>query len=583
MKIKKRIMPYYQAIPKLLTFCVVSDMVLSLLTWAISAMFSLMLGLSGKAAVTSGDMYFLFTPWQGYVMIILSLVLVLCYIAVELNAMLIYCNRILDGENPSVFKCIKDGFAALGKYRNLRGLVIIIYAVLILPLIGFGFAISLTRSFYIPNFIMSVINANPVLRLGYTILMIVLAIIAFIYCFILYGTLLDGVTMKESGVQARKLMKANWKNYIAEVVGFVVFLTLSTLLVTAVPTILLLIVQYIPMAEKTLLFCDLLFTSVIVLVLSLSIELSASFVLTHLTILYKKYASAGQWSYHNREKKHHPFIIAAVALAFMGCIVFSIYATSNFNELFNADIKTEIIAHRAGGVEAPENTVKGVEVAYELGAKGSEIDIQRTSDGYYVINHDADFSRVAGVDKKPSEMTLAEVKELRVDGEPVPTLEEMLDASRGKVVLFVELKGETADKQMADDAVRIIKERGMEDQAVLISLKYDLLEYIEQRYPEMLTGYLAFISIGKIEDTPFDYLALEEEISIDDTIEAVHQKGKKLMVWTVNNDDDIEYFMSSRADAIITDTVRLASEKRVQLSNRKPLEIIFDSIKMLIK
>ena len=182
-------------------------MVLSLLTWAISAMFSLMLGLSGKAAVTSGDMYFLFTTWQGYVMIILSLVMVLCYIAVELNAMLIYCNRILDGENPSVFKCIKDGFAALGKYRNLRGLVIIIYAVLILPLIGFGFAISLTRSFYIPNFIMSVINANPVLRLGYTILMIVLAIIAFIYCFILYGTLLDGVTMKESGVQARKLMK----------------------------------------------------------------------------------------------------------------------------------------------------------------------------------------------------------------------------------------------------------------------------------------------------------------------------------------------------------------------------------------
>ena len=97
----------------------------------------------------------------------------------------------------------------------------------------------------------------------------------------------------------------------------------------------------------------------------------------------------------------------------------------------------------------------------------------------------------------------------------------MLDASKDKVILFVELKGETADEQMADDAVRIIKEKGMQDQAVLISLKLDVLEYIEQKYPEMQTGYLAFISFGQIEDTPFDYLALEEEIATDDTIAAI--------------------------------------------------------------
>ena len=170
-----------------------------------------------------------------------------------------------------------------------------------------------------------------------------------------------------------------------------------------------------------------------------------------------------------------------------------------------------------------------------------------------------------------------------MDGEPVPTLEEMLDASKDKAVLFVELKGETADDQMADDAVRIIKEKGMEDQAVLISLKYDVLEYVEQNYPEMLTGYLAFISFGQIEDTPFDYLALEEEISTDENIDAIHEKGKMVMVWTVNEEDDIEDFMTGDADAIITDSVKLAGEIKEQLSRRSPSEIIAQQLSTMIQ
>ena len=92
-----------------------------------------------------------------------------------------------------------------------------------------------------------------------------------------------------------------------------------------------------------------------------------------------------------------------------------------------------------------------------MGASGGEIDIQRTSDGSCIVLHDNTFSRVAGVDKKPSEMTLEEVKQLRVDGEPVPTLEDMLDASHGRLTLYVELKGET---------------------------------YVESTYPEMNTGFI---------------------------------------------------------------------------------------------
>ena len=200
MKLKNRILPFYQAIPKLLLFQTASFLILSLLTWGISALCSLLLGLTGKTSVTSGDLGFIFTHWQGYVMIVLVILMVIAYIAVELNALVIYSSKLIEGENPSVWQSIKDGFAAMKKYLNMRGLVIILYAVVLAPILGLGFSVSLTSTFFIPRFIMSVITNTPVFLIAYIIVMILLTIVAIIYCFIVHGALLDGMTMKEAGI-----------------------------------------------------------------------------------------------------------------------------------------------------------------------------------------------------------------------------------------------------------------------------------------------------------------------------------------------------------------------------------------------
>ena len=73
----------------------------------------MLLGLTGKTAVTSGDLGFIFTNWQGYVMIALVLLMVVAYVAVELNALLIYSSKLLNGEKPSVWQSIKGGLAAM--------------------------------------------------------------------------------------------------------------------------------------------------------------------------------------------------------------------------------------------------------------------------------------------------------------------------------------------------------------------------------------------------------------------------------------------------------------------------------------
>ena len=250
--------------------------------------------------------------------------------------------------------------------------------------------------------------------------------------------------------------------------------------------------------------------------------------------------------------------------------------------MFPTDTNVKIIAHRAGGNEGRENTLSGLETAWKAGAYGSEIDIQRTKDSNYVLNHDATFKRVAGDSRKPEEMTLREIRKLSIDGEPIPTFEEMLISSKGRMILFTELKGNTADQKMADDSVALIRQYHMEDECVLISLNYDVIDYIETTYPEIQTGFLTFASFGNTAGLNCDYIALEEESATTDAIKAIHDEGKKVLVWTANEKKSQKHFMCTEIDGLITDNVTQAVGLVTELENRSDLDRMVDKIKTIM-
>ena len=583
MKLKKLLIPFFKSIPKLLLFQLVSSFLVQLCAWGISELSNLILGTAGKTSVSSGDFAFVFTHWQGYAVIALMIVIVLLYVAADVNALIIYCGELIDGREPRIFKCLWKGLLALKKYLDPRGAVVIIYLTLISPIIGLGFSISLTKNFYIPKFISSVIYGNPLMTVGMYVLFGFFFLVGIVYCFILHGTLLDGKRMKEASVESRRLIKSNWKNFLFEMFRFLMIMLAFYLLIAVVFLVVpQLVFRLIPGGKESLSLLRIILLMIGAAMLLILNMLGSSFIVIKIDLLRRRYKSSGEWEYKPAPKKRHPAVIAGAALLLCVVLVMSLLLWFSYeNNILIFENKVGITAHRAGGTEAPENTVKGIETAASLGASGAEIDIQRTSDGYYVVNHDDSFKRVAGVDQKPSELTLEEVRRLRVDGEPVPTLEETLEASRDRLRLFVELKGETADSKMADDAVRIIKEAGMEKQTVLISLKYDVLEYIERKYPEIETGYLAFFSFGKMEKMPFDYFALEEEIATSEAIDNIRSRGKKVMVWTVNDEEDIEEFLQSNADMIITDEVSLSLKLKKELGSRKPEELLIEYIRKL--
>lgn len=567
-KIKQWFLPYKQALPVMLLYQIITTVVTAVWLFGFGKITRALIYSTGRVAISSGDFLFLFTTWQGYVIILLSIVTLCVFTAMDVNTLVILCGRIVKGEKPSMLICFKEGFVSLKHFLSLRGLAVVLFLALLAPILGFGVTISLTQNFYIPKFITSVIYSTPLFLVLFIIVMTALLILGILKIFILHGTLLDGMKMKDASRNSSRLVNSNLKDFLKNTIVFTLLYFLVIGLIGAAYWLVYWIKSLIPMSDGARLTVSVCVLLIFALPLLYIIALFTPNYVLKLTMLYDRYQHNTECEYKESKPQKSPLVIANVVIVILLIIGLTVTVGVYGEQLFPNEVKTGYIAHRAGGNEAPENTVAGINAAYELGASGAEIDIQRTSDGHYVVNHDADFARTAGVSKTPAEMTLAEVKELRVDGEPVATFEEMLDASRGKVTLYVELKGETADKQMCDDAVRTIKEYKMEKEAVLISLQYDLIDYIETNYPEMETGYLAFASFGDTAAQNCDYLALEEETATDKVISDIHEKDKKVFVWTVNDEEDLYKFLDSEADEIITDNVSGAKATIEYLESR---------------
>lgn len=575
--------PYRQSMNDIIRFRILCTAVSSIGLFVLGQLGLLLIRSTGRVAISTGDFDFLFKSWQGPLLIIVGLLVLFLYVVFDLNTQIIYSSKLLHNE-PNLFQSLKEGLLSITKFFTPDGIGIILYISLIAPIVGLGLSISLTKNLYIPTFISSVIRSTPLYQTLYIILITLFFFFGFIHIFILHGILLGKLPVNKADDESRDLMKKNWKNLIRQNIVFILSFTAVNiflfLFVLIIPLIILIpISKDIDSMEVFAYFVLLLFAIAFLFVNSFF----QSFYLIRMTQLYYEYK--GEKLPFIRERKGRRWIFNVLIVAAVIGLTYFLAVTihKNFDKVFPRQVTTKIIAHRAGGNEAPENTIKGIEKAIELGVAGSEIDIQRTKDGYYIVNHDSTFSRLCKNPNKPSDLALDEIKDLVIhdpnypdDPEEVATFEEMLDAAKGKITLFIELKGDSADQKMVDDAIRMIKEKEMIDQCVLISLKYSLIDYAEKTYPGIQTGYLTFASFGKTEYISCDYLGLEEESATVSVISRIHDSERKVMVWTPNEERSQRHFLLSETDYIITDNVQQAIDMTKELNERIDLVVFLD-------
>jgi glycerophosphoryl diester phosphodiesterase len=94
-----------------------------------------------------------------------------------------------------------------------------------------------------------------------------------------------------------------------------------------------------------------------------------------------------------------------------------------------------VIAHRGASSELQENTLPAFERAIELGADYVEFDVQASSDGGLVVFHDLRLERLTEATGPLRARPLAALQELGI-----PTLEEVLELTAGRIGVMAELK-----------------------------------------------------------------------------------------------------------------------------------------------
>lgn len=100
------------------------------------------------------------------------------------------------------------------------------------------------------------------------------------------------------------------------------------------------------------------------------------------------------------------------------------------------------VGHRGASALAPENTLRAFELAIEHGLHFAELDVHLSRDGQVVVIHDADLTKLAGRAVAVADLTAEELAAVDVGaGQGVPRLVDVFDLARGRLGLYVELKG----------------------------------------------------------------------------------------------------------------------------------------------
>jgi glycerophosphoryl diester phosphodiesterase len=231
------------------------------------------------------------------------------------------------------------------------------------------------------------------------------------------------------------------------------------------------------------------------------------------------------------------FLLALSFISFSG--IYSENYVDIDNTLRNSD-EIIAIAHRGEAKFAPEDTLAAFELAIDEGAKSIEMDVRMTADEHLVLMHDDDVSRTTDGEGRISEMTLEEIKALRIKPEPwmtvhepqeVPTLEEALLFIKGRAIADLDVKS-------ADPALLV---RTIESADALNTAYVDVSSVEEALLLREINPWIA-IQAGDIESTDeaaqyidalgrVEVFELEEiHQGVKETIDFCHKHGSKVHI-----------------------------------------------------
>jgi glycerophosphoryl diester phosphodiesterase len=213
----------------------------------------------------------------------------------------------------------------------------------------------------------------------------------------------------------------------------------------------------------------------------------------------------------------------------------------------------KVFAHRGASGRSPEMTLSAYLSAIEDKADGFECDVRLTLDQKIACFHDADTERIAGVKHRVSKIKLSEMQELAA----TISLNDLITlAIANKKDLLIESKHPVASGGAVERKVlSLLKEREDEIsksgiEIICMSFSWFAVKRFMKSHKSCTVAkfYLqAIIAPTKIVALDIDLIRSHPKLAT-----RLQGRGKRLFVWTVNEESDLELCKKLGIDGVIT-------------------------------
>ena len=227
---------------------------------------------------------------------------------------------------------------------------------------------------------------------------------------------------------------------------------------------------------------------------------------------------------------------------------------------------TLVFGHRGACAYAPENTLASFQLAMDQGAHGVEFDVHLSRDGVPVIIHDFSLDKTTSGQGPVADHTWDELRALdagshkgaQYAGEPIPTLEQVIQLLAGKLAMNIEVK---ADADGIEDAVAaLVDQYKVNDWVIVSSFNPLILRRFASKYPQIALGFLYDESepfeqmLQMISDIKYQARHPHQTMIDAAFMRVAAEVGYRVNTWTVNDPERGRELQRLGVDTIITDS-----------------------------
>ena len=224
-----------------------------------------------------------------------------------------------------------------------------------------------------------------------------------------------------------------------------------------------------------------------------------------------------------------------------------------------------VIGHACAAGEEPANTLAGVRACLAARAEGMEIDVQLCADGVPVLMHDDTVDRTTNLTGPVRDKTLAELQSADAgNGEPVPTLEQVLQLVAGRLTVMAELKSTPGapdqDQRCVEAVVEVIRRHKAEAWTAIHSFNPEMVRRARALEPRISGAIIT----GQVEGEGVDILlagllkrhgqavSVEHHCLDRDFIVKAKRRQVPVWAWTADTPEQWTKILEAGADGIVT-------------------------------